>query len=196
MFRRGRELRWNEVIGSMRTPGVIALILVGSSISIVGGPHDLTRFGRVWVPNAASPCQVCHQSHGGTPQALTRPLRFLSSRGYLTWYAPVSDRNLACLRCHTRWSVLRQELPDLQGTMPESRLLDFNLTDDHPLDVRVSPLHRGRRRRSPASSRKTACSASPVMNPTTVFIRPSSDDRRPNCAGHVTPTPTPTTAIP
>lgn len=141
-------MRWNQRIGLVRTWRAVALILMGISISwgrvsisisIVGGPHDLTRPGRVWVPNVPSPCQVCHRLHGSTPQALTLPLRSLSPRDYWTRYTPMSDRNLACLRCHTRWDVLRRELPELQGSMPESRFLDSNLMNDHPIDMPVPP---------------------------------------------------------
>ncbi|GBC84184.1 hypothetical protein HRbin11_00606 [bacterium HR11] len=127
----------NRTVGYAFLDRAVVLTLLGAALPLAGGPHDLTRPGRVWVPGASSTCEVCHATHGGEVRSLTLRPRFLNAQTFLTRAAGVSDRNLACLRCHTRWSILRQEIPDLQGPMPETRFLEFDLTDDHPVDVRA-----------------------------------------------------------
>jgi predicted CXXCH cytochrome family protein len=145
-------------VGRTLLDRAVVLTLLGAAFPLVGGPHDLTRVGRVWVPGASSTCAVCHATHGGEVRSLTLRPRSLTPQAFQTRAAGVSDRNLACLRCHTRWSSLRQELPDLQGSMPESRFLGFDLTDDHPVDVRApEPIGLGRDGRVPLEESRLLC---------------------------------------
>ncbi len=107
--------------------------------TLMQGPHDLTRPGTVWIPNAPPLCQVCHMPHNGMPLFLLIPVRTLQPTLFVTNDVPPSPRNLACLRCHTDRITLTKEVPNIRGNPDARQFLGRDLRDDHPIDIPAPP---------------------------------------------------------